>query len=135
METKVLELKESRETYLVDSSLWSDLSTEIRPVVLFIAVTRQEVLFVWPIPLPDQDGRHNRWHSSALEAAQTAMECWIRLRPNMDLGAYEVVVATGDLPEPRWPDSTFQELLQIAFKNRFIDSLDHPVIRRLRGEV
>jgi hypothetical protein len=52
----------------------------------------------------------------------------------MSLGAYEVYEATGDFPEPEWPDATFQEILKIAFKNHFIKSMDHPVIGRLRGE-
>ena len=28
-----------------------------------------------------------------------------------------------------------EELLRTAFKDRFISTLDHPVLRRLRGEV
>jgi hypothetical protein len=28
---------------------------------------------------------------------------------------------------------SFQELLRIAFRDRLIDRLDHPVIKRLRG--
>jgi hypothetical protein len=51
------------------------------------------------------------------------------------LGAYEVYEAVGDLPEPAWPQVGFQETLTIAFKTRFITDLDHPVIRRLQGEL
>jgi hypothetical protein len=29
---------------------------------------------------------------------------------------------------------TLKELLRIAFKDRFIDTYEHPVLRRLRGE-
>jgi hypothetical protein len=53
----------------------------------------------------------------------------------MGLGAYDVYQATGQLGEPQWPAVPFKELLRVAFKGRFIDSLDHPVLRRLRGEV
>jgi hypothetical protein len=35
--------------------------------------------------------------------------------------------------DPEWPRLTFQELLRIAFRDRLVDRLDHPVILRLRG--
>jgi hypothetical protein len=51
----------------------------------------------------------------------------------MDLGAYEMFVAGSTISDPIWPDLSFPELLRIAFKDRYIDSLDHPVVKRLRG--
>ena len=51
----------------------------------------------------------------------------------MSLGAYDVFEATGELPEPEWPEKDFQSLIEIAFKDHFVRSLDHPVIRRLTG--
>ena len=39
-----------------------------------------------------------------------------------------------DIPDPEWPDLPFNQLLRIAFKNRVVDSLDHPTLQRLRGE-
>ena len=54
---------------------------------------------------------------------------------NRSLGAYEVYDATGKLPDPEWPEVSFQELLRIAFKDRFIESLDHSVIKRLQGQI
>jgi hypothetical protein len=54
---------------------------------------------------------------------------------NMSLGAYDVFEAMGELPEPEWPDISFNELITIAFKGRIIDSPDHPVLKRLKGLV
>ena len=68
-----------------------------------------------------------------MEAAQLAQTQWIRVAANMSLGGYETFIATGDLPEPEWPDKTMQEIMDIAFKDRYISSTDHPVVRRLRG--
>ena len=31
--------------------------------------------------------------------------------------------------EPQWPTRPFEELLQLAFKDRVIDSVDHPRIK------
>jgi hypothetical protein len=134
LETAVLELQEERETYLVDKYLWGQLPGELIPKVLYTVITRQGVLMLWPIRLPREDGRHDEWNRSALEAAEMAKEQWIRIAANMSLGAYEVYQAMATIPDPEWPDTTFQEILRVAFKEQFIHSLDHPVVRRLRGE-
>ena len=133
--TGVLELKEERETYLVDPDLWTELPGEIVPKILLTTINKQGVLTIWPIPLPGEDGRSNNWHQSAMEAAQLAQSQWVRVAANMSLGGYETFIATGDLPEPEWPDKSMQEIMDIAFKDRYINAIDHPVIRRLRGAV
>jgi len=133
LETAVLELKEDGETYLVAPHLWSELPGEIAPKVLLTAITRQGNVFLWPIRMPDELGKLDEWNRSALEAANLAKKQWIRLAANRTLGAYEPFVATGDLPEPEWPDKPLQELVRIAFRDRLIDTLDHPVVQRLRG--
>ena len=134
IQTAVLELKEERETYLVDPAIWSELPGDIVPVTLFTTINRQGVVFLWPIRLPGEDGRQSEWHRSAYEAAELAMQNWVKVQANMSLQAYEVSIATANIPEPEWPDKTFQELLTVAFRDRFIDTSDHPVLRRLRGD-
>jgi hypothetical protein len=135
LETAVLELKEERETYLVDPSLWPELPSELTPKVLFATMNRQGVLTLWPVRMPGDDGRLDEWNASALEAAEMAQGRWVRVVANMSLGAYEVYEATGDLPDPDWPDLPFAEILKVAFKGHYITDIDHPVIRRLRGEL
>ena len=83
LETAILELKEEKEIYLVDRGLWAELSGEIVPTALFTAITRQGVVFLWPVRLPDSSGRQWEWHRSALEAAQEAMTSWVRVTANM----------------------------------------------------
>ena len=41
--------------------------------------------------------------------------------------------AQGDFGDPQWAEHTFEELLDLAFKDTYIDSLDHPAIRDLMG--
>lgn len=137
LQTAVVELKEDRETYLVAPALWAALVAEstFSPRALFTAINRQGVLFVWPVRLPGADGKLDEWSRTALEGADRARQGWVRMAANMSLGAYDLFVATGDLPEPEWPELPFRDLLRIAFKDRLIDSLDHPVLRKLRGEV
>lgn len=135
LETAILELKEERESYLVSPNLWAELSGELTPKVLFTAINRQKVLFLWPIRLPGEEGRHDEWNASALEAATMAQKDWIRISANMNLGAYEVFQSSGSLSEPEWPDIDFTKILETAFKGRYITDLEHPALRRLRGEV
>ena len=136
IETYVVELKEDAETYLVDPSLWPDLAGEstFSPRLLVTTINKQGTVFLWPIRLPGADGRHDEWNKSALEAATFAAKDWVRVQANMGLGAYEVHLATGHLGDPDWKVPAFNDLLRIAFKDRFITSQDHPVLRRLRGE-
>ena len=134
IETAVLELKEDSETYLVAPNMRSELPGEIVPKILLTAVTRQHHVFLWPIRMPDELGKLDEWNRSAFEAAKLAERQWIRLAANRSLGAYETFVATGDLPDPEWPeDKSFAELVKIAFKGRYIDSIEHAVVKRLRG--
>lgn len=138
LQTAVIELKDERsETYLVHPRLWPSLSTEatFAPRALFTAMSRQGVVFLWPVRLPGSDGRIDAWSQSAMDAVERARRGWVRVTANMALGAYEIFMATAPLPEPEWPELSFADLLKIGFKDRFIQTSDHPVLRKLRGEV
>jgi hypothetical protein len=134
--TLVLELKEEGELYLIAPPLRDHLAAEstVGPRTIFTAVNRQGGVFLWPCKLPGSDGRTNPWTRSALEAVTRAQSRWVRVAANMSLGAYDLFEATGSLPDPVWPDTPLAELLRVAFRDRYIDDLDHPVLRRLRGE-
>jgi len=131
----VLELREDRETFLVSKPLWADLATELIPKLLVTAVTRQGVIFIWPIRLPGADGKLDQWNRSAHDALRVAQGAWVRVVSNMALGAYELFKAPSITAEPAWPDVQFEDLLRIAFKDRYVDSVDHDVLKRLRGEL
>jgi len=133
--TAILEFKEEGENYLISPDLWHDLPGEVTPKMLYTAINRQDVLFLWPVRLADETGRLDAWNQSAHKAAQLAMEKWVRVASNRALGAYEIFPPTGELPEPEWPDINFQEILRIAFGDYQIKTFDHPVIQRLRGEI
>jgi hypothetical protein len=100
---------------------------------LFLAINRQGTPFFWPVRLPASDGRDLDWWKSSREAAERAMRSWVRVRANMNLGAYDIFVAASEIPDPEWPTLGFWELIKIAFKDHLIDRVDHPIIKRLRG--
>jgi hypothetical protein len=136
LQTAVIELKEDRETYLVAQSLWPALADEktFSPRLLVTTISRQGILFIWPIRLPGADGRIDDWSRSAIDAADEAKSRWVRITANMSLGAYDVAVASGQIANPAWPDIAFQEIIKIAFRDSMISDWNHPVLKRLRGE-
>jgi hypothetical protein len=136
LQTAVIELKEAQEVYLVHQDLWPDLAGEstFTSKMLFLTVNRQNVLFFWPVKLPGPDGRADNWSKSALDAAQLAMQRWVRVTSDQSLGAYNVYYAE-HASDPVWPELSMRELLRVAFKDHYIDRLDHPILRQLRGEV
>jgi hypothetical protein len=135
LQTAMIEVKEDRETYFVDQAIAIQLPDVVVPKLVVVSINRQGVLFLWPIRLPGPDGRHDNWNSSALEASNISQGKWIKVTSNMSLGAYEVYEAVANLPEPEWPDLSFPQIVEIACKDRFIKSLDHPVIKKIRGEI
>jgi hypothetical protein len=133
LDVLTIELRDDRETYLVRPAIAPELIGETVRKTLFTAINRQGVVFLWPVTIPPPDGKQLEWWRSLREGAELAMEQWVRVKANMSLGAYEMCAATGVIPDPQWPDLSFQELLRIAFRDRMIDRVDHPVIKRLRG--
>ena len=133
LETAVVELAEERETYLVVPALLEALADEVRLVRLYLAVPRGGGPFFWPVPLPGPDGRRNPWHEAAERAALEAARRWVRVKANMAAGSYDIDVAVAAIGEPEWPELPMRELLKLAFGERMIASLDHPVVKRLRG--
>lgn len=130
----IIELKEDNEYYLLVPSIAEEIPEEFRSMMLYTAINRQRTVTLWPVRLPASDGRRDDWQRSAQEAAERATRTWIRVVANKNLSAYELHEATGNILEPEWPEHTFQDLLRIAFRERLIDSVDHPVLKRLRGE-
>jgi hypothetical protein len=125
------------DTYFVMPEARPYIAEHLRPVLLVACVNRQHVSFLWPIMLPDpgvNNGRQNRWGTSALEAMKAAKTHWVKIMAGS--GAYRVFTAENDdLPEPQWPDRSFIELLGVAFKETIIADQAHPIVKRLRGQV
>ena len=136
--TQVIDLKEENDIYLVHLDLVDSLQEEptFRSKLLVPAITRQGVVFLWPIGLPDPEGRLDNWNASARDAADQAKDQWVRVTSNCDIGAYEIIVATGTFPEPEFPeDFTFEKMMSLAFDGKIIKDLNHIVLRKLRGEI
>jgi hypothetical protein len=133
--TLILEIKETRETYLVYPDVAQVISELVRPVMLLVAIDRQNNIFIIPVPLPGESGTRNQWHESLAQAAEMSKKKWVRIVANMHIGSYEVQVATGVLAEPDWPEENLDELIKIAFRGKIISDANHPIVQSLLGEL
>jgi hypothetical protein len=112
----------------------SELRDHVTAVTLFTVQNTQGVTYLWPVKF-SKDGRPNSWNDSARDLAEKAMKETIQIKSNPGEKAqrYDAIVPIGTPPEPEWPNLPFRELLRMAFGAHVIDSLDHPIARRLRG--
>jgi hypothetical protein len=141
MDVRLFRIKEgaARGFYWIDPKLVVELTVtravakKIQNHRIFTGITHRGQVFLWPISGPGPDGVMNPWHASALEAALLAQTRWTRIEADMNRGGYDVATAEAELPEPNWPDKSLQELITLGFRHRLIDTLDHPIIRQLRG--
>ena len=132
LDAALIEDKEARESYLVMPGVRDQIPELWKGVRLYTAVTRAGAVFLLPVALPNPE-RREPWRDSLEECVRLAMDSWIRSQWSDALRAYEPFRAKGDLGEPRWPRESLNELLRIAFRGSIVDSLDHPVVRRLLG--
>lgn len=132
----LLEVEEDRESYLVAAALQQALKGEVQPVDLVTAMNRSGLLFLWPVKRAKEGKRDNAWLTSAQAGARLAQKHWVKVASNRDLAAYEIIQAAGHYPDPEWPaDLVFDDLVKLAFKDHVIRDMQHPVLRRLRGEI
>lgn len=135
LDTLILETKEEGgEVLLVSPALREQLLEEncVAVRTLRLGVTQQGTPFLWPVRRP-MEGRRDSWATTALDAISYAERQWVRMQANMTLGGYTIQVARIS-DEPRWPEEEFSKILRIAFKGALVDSMDHPTLKRLRGE-
>ena len=121
------------EVFLVTPSARDIMADSGRIVTLVLCQSRQGVNFLWPVNTDSRQGGGRGWAQSARAAMLTARTSWIKIRGDRAAGGYQVFQAAEQHGDPTWPDLPFSELLKIGFRDRLIESADHPVHRRLQG--
>jgi hypothetical protein len=130
----MIELKDDAECYVVIPLVARQLPISVYYLAtLQTSITRQGTLFLWPLRNSGSDGKDYAWWSSARDAAVMAQTKWINIASNKQRGAYDISEAIGKIPEPEWPDYPMRDLMEIAFKDRLIDTVDHPVLQQLHS--
>ena len=123
------------EMYLVAPEITEELMDVAKAYTLYVCINRQGVVFLSPVKLPDADGKLNSWPKSAHENADDATRAWISQRSNRSLGAYEPYFADASIPDPVWPPETLMQLLEVAFKGLMVETADHTLVMKLRGQI
>lgn len=131
LETMMYVDQDERSHYIVNPSLYGLLEGELIPKILIPYINIKRVLKIWPIRLPDAEGKIDDWNRSAIEAATLAKDKWVRVASNRSLGAYEIFLPLGKVDDPEWPDISLQAMVDIAFKDLRIDDDTHPTIKSL----
>lgn len=129
----VIRIKNPDEYYLVAPEFWNELSQELVPVELVLAISTTGNVMLVPIPIASDEGRRNLWASSLASAMARAQTNPVRLRANTDQGFYDYLEALEAHPEPEWPTLSMREIVLLAFKDKFIKTLDHPIVKLLQG--
>ena len=124
-----------REIYFVAPDARNILIAGVKPMLLVPAVNQRGLHFIWPIALGDGSGRRNVWHDTARDAMELAKREWVKLVSDMAGGCYRVYRAKGKLADPVFLDKDLRELLRIAFRDRVIDSEDHPAVKQALGYI
>ena len=131
----LLQQKEKDESYLVMPDVAHQISELVQAVDLFAAIDRQNNVFLIPVPRPGESGARNPWHESLFQAVELAKENWIRINANMQMGGYDVCEAQVSLSAPDWPEHGMHKLIEVAFRGKIIQSLDHAMVQGLLGMI
>lgn len=120
--------------YAISPDVVAEIPDHVRAYQLRLAVTTFDVPYLIPVPLPGADGKRNVWHVSLGHAVSLAESDWIRISANTMRGSYDVYRALSQTQAPKWPDLDFDQLLELAFRDRLILNREHPLLAQLRGE-
>ena len=126
----LIELKDDREIYLVPPSIARELPGEF-----FMATIRRSIGKA--LCSSGRFGCRRRtvrfWNGTARRRRRPrSLPGWVRIKANQGTAPTRSL-RPSTIPEPAWPELSFQELLRIGFRDRLVDRLDHAVIKRLRG--
>ena len=107
----------------------------VKRAVIRVCIVRPNILRLWAIRYPDDEGRTNTWNSTTWAVAEAAESQWVRFEMNTSGTGWDVFVSATQWPDPEWPVEPMSELIQKAYKGRFINSTEHVILRKLRGEI
>ncbi len=120
------------EVFAVDPKIVNHVKDEVTFHIMVPMISTAGAVFIWPIRVSER--ANDTWSRSAMDAADDARGQWRRIYAADR--CYETVKPVSDsLTDPAWPASlSWDEMFDLAFREHYIDSVDHPVLRRLRGD-
>jgi hypothetical protein len=101
----------------------------VRGVELVLTMSLVGVAFVWPVPLAEDRG--GQWNSTQRDAKKSGVDIWTNMAPGR--GRYDLTTVNNPKAVDWAAFPPFREILRQACAERFIDSLDHLLLRKLAG--
>jgi len=126
-----IEDESTGEIYLLsaDLQLPFDIDNKVDYLNLAAAITSDNSVFLW-----HYKNSTNSWSDSARVAVREASRRWVRIIPDRSSNGY-IIETPMTSPSPAvWPELSFTEMLETAFGARYVDSLNHPLVKKLRGD-
>jgi hypothetical protein len=119
---------------VLGAALRAELEADLKVKIIVPCITRDGDVFLWPLAPLQATGRGNEWVSSAHRVLVAARKEWVRLRSNRRIHSYDLVRPKAIWDDPSWPEQTFDQMIEQAFTDSVITTLDHPVILALQGD-
>ncbi len=107
---------------------------KIQDCHLLYGITRSKRLFIWPVVQVEDINDGIGWHVSAYEIARAAFNRWTQIRSDKPNNRYLHVDLDDQDSVPKEkvyeePPIDYETAINKAFKQRFINSPDHPVYK------
>ena len=121
--------------YIVSGVLLEEVKLKFPKAVRAVELVLTQILvgasLVWPVPLAEDRG--GKWNSTQRAACAQGKTRWT----NKTSGRGEYDILPVDNPKVVDWDSfpPFRDILRQAASERLIDSLEHPLLKKLRGEI
>jgi hypothetical protein len=121
--------------YIVSGVLLEEVKLKfpkaVRAVKLVLAQTLAGTSLVWPVPLAEDRG--GKWNSTQRAACDQGKTRWTNKTSGR--GEYDIVTVNNP-KEVDWDFfPPFRDILRQAASEHLIDSLEHPLLKKLRGEI
>jgi hypothetical protein len=132
-ECHLLMVQEDREFYVIQPNILPWVSTKTQCYRLYLGIFPSGTLFLLPTVMQPEIGPWNGYHKAMFNAVPRAKKTWIRLEPDTNSQTY-LATEAHNLALPKWPEIDRLEIIHRAFKDRWIITKDHPILKRLRGD-
>ena len=105
----------------------------IKKISLHLAMNSSGEYFIFPIILPDKWGNQSARDRKGTEAIPFAWKGSISI-PYLGNSKYEIVQSDKWSKDLEWPSFSCGEIFEFAIRKALIDSHDHEVLRKIRGD-
>jgi hypothetical protein len=115
----------------VSDELPSQVTSQIRTANFYFAMTHDGSQFLWPVFHSNTD-----WFGALRSAVAKCAKNWYSVKARMGAKSYDLISPDGEIPEPDWGGiPSFDEILNACFAETLITSVDHPLVRKLNGQL